>query len=386
MNRFFFLPVLLLLSFQSYSQWTQVGTITDCRVIIENDSVILLSSTGTAFTTTSLSGPWTTVDFDGVAYYAEAGDSVYIVQNSWFCKRSQFSDFSTSTLLGGGGNIGFKDTLLYRAESLAGWMFSPDETQNWYESNSGLPPVIGGAGGPYFYADDATHSDQYFFVSSFSKVYRRSAVFGQWEEKANGLPGADLLECIDDILYTNDGASLYASSDFGENWSFLYTAPSTIKVIEKYGNMLLLGTKQSGVHASIDNGSTWESMTYGLGLALEIYDIAVYKDTILCTNDNGLWMLPASILDLELSISESSDMDHFVQVYPNPSKGSFIVQFPNQSGEGVEITIADLSGRAFYNSVQTSSSVEINELMEAGMYIVNVSGTGYSSTVKVLVE
>jgi hypothetical protein len=179
---------------------------------------------------------------------------------------------------------------------------------------------------------------------------------------------------------------LYTSADFGENWNLLYTAPSHIKAIEKSGNRLFLGTEQSGVHASIDNGLTWSSMNYGLGLGLEIYDIKVYNDTLLCTNDNGFWMLPVSIVNQELSINEPSVTDHSVQVYPNPSKGKFIVQFPNQSSESVEITITDLSGREFYKSFHSSSSIEIDQLLEAGMYIVNVNGVGYSSTVKILIE
>lgn len=394
MNRFLLFPVLLLLSFQSYSQWTQVAGSSDGKVIIENDSVILLSATASAYTATSLSGPWTSVGLPGVVDYVEVGDSVYIVQDAANPVRSQFSDFNnTATFNSGGGIIDYKENVILAGAYVYGFYYSEDEGQSWMENNSGLPEITGGAGGPYVMISDVTHSDQYVFTAitgNGAGIYRTSTHTGQWVQKSNGLPSINplygLLKCIDEILYTSYAGGLYTSTDFGENWSLMYDAPSHIKAIEKSGNMILLGTENSGVHASIDNGLTWSSINYGLGLGLEIYDIANYKDTLLCTNDNGFWMLPASILDQELSLSEPSVTDHSVHVYPNPSKGKFSIQFTNQSSESVEITITDLSGREFYKSFHSSSSVEINQLLEVGVYIVNVSGIGYSSTVKIIVE
>jgi hypothetical protein len=85
-----------------------------------------------------------------------------------------------------------------------------------------------------------------------------------------------------------------------------------------------------------------------------------------------------------VTIAELTDL----QVFPNPSSGTFTLHLQSAANEAITIAISDITGRTVSNVTGvTNKDVEINLNAPAGMYFVNVATTdGNRITRKIIVQ
>lgn len=106
---------------------------------------------------------------------------------------------------------------------------------------------------------------------------------------------------------------------------------------------------------------------------------STYIDTI---NLQGIYYAQIEIWweDLNAGLEELIDQ-LAVTMAPNPSNGSFSVQMKDETIQQFEINITDISGRKVYAEQVNNNNTTVNlEGQEEGMYFVNISADGKSTT------
>jgi choice-of-anchor B domain-containing protein len=104
---------------------------------------------------------------------------------------------------------------------------------------------------------------------------------------------------------------------------------------------------------------------------------------------NGLFVLDAN--NALTTHDEASNYLSHVSVYPNPSSGHFSLALKMKSADLVKSEILDLAGRVVYTTIQPvsegSSTIGLQtEGLDAGIYMIRVSGTDFSHTEKLILE
>ncbi len=92
------------------------------------------------------------------------------------------------------------------------------------------------------------------------------------------------------------------------------------------------------------------------------------KDSTICLEDK------TSTLDFEFGN---------INVYPNPTKGDFIIDFNNSRLKQAEITIFDLSGKQLLNLEKKTSDKVLNvesEVLNAGLYIIRIKSAKFGTS------
>jgi hypothetical protein len=76
-----------------------------------------------------------------------------------------------------------------------------------------------------------------------------------------------------------------------------------------------------------------------------------------------------------------------IQIYPNPNKGSFVIQLNSPKSEIAQIHIYDMQGKMIHSLETTSDENTINiPEITSGVYLIRVIQSGQSKTVKMVVE
>ena len=83
---------------------------------------------------------------------------------------------------------------------------------------------------------------------------------------------------------------------------------------------------------------------------------------------------------------DSKNLDNLFTLYPNPTKGSFHINFSNQlSASDAMVNIYDITGRRIYSNVLTSEEIKINN-PQSGIYLVEVINNSEKSVKKLIIE
>ncbi len=145
------------------------------------------------------------------------------------------------------------------------------------------------------------------------------------------------------------------------------------------------------IYKSLDQGKEWclvfedtletvdaSAKTMHISFSDENHGVAAYgyNRLIYTTNGGGLTECITGINEAENEL--------LVNIYPNPSNGTFTVDVPNTILVD-NLSIYDLSGRVVFQSATESSSVLVNGL-SSGMYILQVQTSEGVHTQKVIVE
>jgi len=164
---------------------------------------------------------------------------------------------------------------------------------------------------------------------------------------------------------SSTNGEIYKSSDFGDNWSVVYTSPSSYCPIydiealpngEIYACMLL-----NGIIKSSDNGSTWPlaisdgQMELGVGANEKIYGI---KSSYLCylgSASNGI---------------EDNVIKNTLLFSPNPTTGEV---YTRNIEEPTKYTLINSIGLVLQEGVM-SGSINLQGL-PSGLYIVKINNT-----------
>ena len=117
----------------------------------------------------------------------------------------------------------------------------------------------------------------------------------------------------------------------------------------------------------------------------DVIGIGAQFDTAAAYTD-GYQLYPRYHQDIIVHTGLSEVNDNIARIYPNPNKGTFVIELKNNS-KNAEVKLFDLAGRLVYNSKETSSTIHINlNQMNAGMYVVEVKSGNLVSRSKITVQ
>lgn len=149
---------------------------------------------------------------------------------------------------------------------------------------------------------------------------------------------------------------------------------------------------------SIDGGQNFD-ITLASGVAndgSEFITVPLNIDTttarvMVASSNNLFYNVNATnfTIDSELGVNDVSFSD--LAIYPNPSNGTFKVNFTPLSTSETTIALYDVRGREIDSQVFENTNATFNETftyanLTAGMYFVTVKNNGQSQTIKVIIE
>ncbi len=210
----------------------------------------------------------------------------------------------------------------------------------------------------------------------------------------------------------NDSSGLAISdgTTAGSEIIFNYvTAGSSFNIAQQKsfnGNMFFHITKYYGIQGAHErvaqtNGTTAGTIVYAGVEPLSPFipvgnDLIFYgHDTIEATPGytNLYKLTPDSIPPvIGLGVSQISDEDRSISVYPNPVSSEINLQLNGYDGKSLQVQICDLTGRIIaeknYNEQhQTKLIVDLPETLAEGIYLLNVrSESGYSKTISFIIQ
>ena len=272
--------------------------------------------------------------------------------------------------------------------------------------------------------------------AGYSMLYKLTG--GAWVQQSISTIGTGDIDLItidpsnNNNMYVANGSQLYKSTDKGINFTFVYTAPTTISNIcvhSSNSNIVYLLTAGTSGQAlkSIDGGTTFSNIAAGLpsigkfcikhqagnannplfiGTNLGVY----YKDDTTATWTAFDTNLPnVKVTDLEINYVDNNitastfgrgvwqsplptilGTEEFnlqnIGIYPNPSNGIFSVQL----GEVIprKIEIIDLTGKTIYtkNEFDNNKEIVLNlSSISNGIYFIKIA-TETQSLVKKIIK
>jgi hypothetical protein len=100
-------------------------------------------------------------------------------------------------------------------------------------------------------------------------------------------------------------------------------------------------------------------------------------------NGNGLGLVLSYGADPTLS-TNSFDTLKDIRLYPNPSYGSFKIQFPTIIPK-IDIMISNTLGQKVYSKTyHNTKEINIDKIYIAGLYIVTINYNGISQSMKLI--
>jgi photosystem II stability/assembly factor-like uncharacterized protein len=295
--------------------------------------------------------------------------------NTWTAKNSGLIDTNVAVIVTNGNNI--------FAGTNKGIYLSSDSCNSWTAVNNGLPININ----VYAIAINGNN----IFAGTNKGVYLSSNNGNNWIAINNGLPANMTVFAI--AISGNNifaGADyVYLSSNNGSSWIAANTGMQNFGVLSLAisGNNIFAGVgAYGGVYLSSDNGNSWTltGLTYPAGLFVDLHinALAINGDTIFAGIDDsnpGVWKLSLA----GLGITEISDKESFVTVYPNPVKDNLTVESMQKS----TIEILNVQGQTILRQTteQGKTDIDISRLTK-GIYILRLNSSDKTAVTKIVKE
>lgn len=167
--------------------------------------------------------------------------------------------------------------------------YSDDDGTTWTTVTVGSTAWEGAASADALFAFDRDHI---WYATDHGRVYVSIDAGVSWTSQASALTAsaAHALNCVKFSDYDNgyaagDDDALIKTTDGGDNWSAITTAPTTsdnitaLEVFSKY--MLMVGSNADGLWKSLDGGVTWTAITFtGQGTTGTVRGLDFVNDNI----------------------------------------------------------------------------------------------------------
>ncbi|WP_196891531.1 T9SS type A sorting domain-containing protein [Aureivirga marina] len=186
------------------------------------------------------------------------------------------------------------------------------------------------------------------------------------------------------------GEKVYKSTNSGGSWTNISGSLPNIpmhKILYETGGNgnLYLGTDVKVFRLNQqDVEGDWEIFGNGLPNVI-VNDMEIFYGEVnrlrIATFGRGIWDIV-----INSSINTPEFEDNLFSVYPNPSSGNFVINFPPEFKEK-SIIIYNRIGGVVYHSETKKEQVSINlENVATGLYLVKISSEGREKTQKLVIE
>ena len=220
---------------------------------------------------------------------------------------------------------------------------------------------------------------------------------------AEGCPGPDLSSCTVDVLSTPPGITVaydYISSswDLTSSIDYSITYETGVLVVDAFGVMHVSPWYTGYINPSGSSTLAWTGTgpyyytTPEVGNWFEIQSIT--------RNDGCSWgvqppyganytldhTLPTAPRGVNPSLPAQPGGQDNIQVYPNPTSGSFTLELPGKP-TGVEVTISDIVGQKMETTIVNANQTQFNLAGYAhGVYFVKIKMNNSTVVKKVTYE
>lgn len=126
-------------------------------------------------------------------------------------------------------------------------------------------------------------------------------------------------------------------------------------------------------------------------LSYSISDIDIYTNETFYYRLNQVYVNGGTKLYGPISSNCKAENDFSVSIYPNPSKGSFMLNFSNAQDEHVAICVTDVLGneltqaQVFIAAGENLVPMTIANLNK-GFYVINFKSNSYDQSIKLIIE
>lgn len=134
----------------------------------------------------------------------------------------------------------------------------------------------------------------------------------------------------------------------------------------------------------------WSNAVFSVGSGLHTFRWSYEKDITVSNGEDAAWIddIIFPPVDISTGLSEPNKLSPSVIVYPNPASGKFFVNPNLPTGSSIRLTICDLSGKEISGVSlpgNSLSSADISGIVP-GLYLLRISGNGFSETRKLIIE
>lgn len=218
----------------------------------------------------------------------------------------------------------------------------------------------------------------------------------------NGQPLHDSFGILFSSNYTNDVDSTDALKPMNFNENMGLNVNGHLISLER--RALPVAGEMFQIHTSgySTQNYTFKMMIDGLeNVAISLYDAYENTYTPLLSNDVITYSFEVSESDVNsmaedrftIIVEDLLNVNSFessnIRIYPNPIvSDSFTIMAPNRAGKNATVSVIDMLGRTVYSDVHTFAdntvTVDVNQNMNEGIYIVKLEVDGETQTFRVI--
>lgn len=399
-----FIAIFLFASITLSAQWSQVNTgltnlTSGAKLLGHSDSYLFAGTLGGAkmYRSNTYGNSWTEINTPVIGVVPECGyafggkyfSGLNSAQNCIFYSNDNGSTWNTTT---GGpqatwvrGFLGIASGKLFAYTSTQGIFKSIDAGSTWDTANVGLTNLN-------VIAIEKINS-KFIAATIGGGVFVSSNEGDTWMQSNSGISAGDLnasalWQMGGKLYYIDQAGSAYSSSNDGASWT-AWTKPSLLGLglneVYRSGNNLYIesrffsGGLRDSIFISKDEGLTWTNITENLSAtdlnasgitAFGGFEFVAYN---MMSAGQGIYRRGIGTRTFDETPQTQ------LQIYPNPSKGTFSIA-PTENDE--EIVIVNSLGQEVMRS-KTHEKEFIISLHESGIYFMCIT-TNQGTTVKKL--
>jgi len=328
------------------------------------------------------------------------GGGIYLSTNDGDLWTAVNTGLTNDTVL----SLAISGTNIFAGTS-GGVFLSTNNGSNWSAVNTGLTNTV---------VNSLAISGSNIFAGTKNGIFLSTNNGSSWTAVNNGLPANTGVYTIIisgiNIFAGTIFSGVYLSTNNGNNWTAAGLSGNWVNALAISGTNIYAGNYYGGMSLSTNNGSSWTPVNNGLSASTNVHSIIINGTNIfagtdysvfLSNNNGGLWTdwnngIPSYYSALAFCINgtnifagsgngrvyrralsditeieENIDNTSFI-LYPNPTKGKFIVT--NEINNIDKIEICNMFGENIYTSnfkPQISNEIDISNNPK-GIYFVTI--------------
>jgi len=251
-----------------------------------------------------------------------------------------------------------------------------------------------------FVAKQFSTISKYIYANTGTALWRSTDTGNTWSQLTSA-PFAGTMTVMDSLLFVIGGGKVIKSTNLGLDWVPITVDTAgeteTVSALVTDGKNLFVGTSHSGIFLSRDSGTTWKAINDSLPIsfyplhvtAMGVFDTLLFADLV--SSDGGTYNLFVRSIK-ELADTGKNDVQSVSQppadtleVFPNPALG--IVTIRSGSTSILGVNVLNLLGENVLevpNTYQSELALDISKLA-SGTYLLRIqtsNGIAFRKIVK----